>query len=717
MINDSKYILREKISKMLSKEEWLVCFFSAIPNIFTEELLIWCLSDELSIKTIKDSISKLVRLDFLCKQYNKENICFFTMHERFRQIMNDTEDTHYTIFCKKLVDYYNYYIGKNKVFSSQYYNDKLSYQLILNDNTEWRYCYQYIFEKGDYFECEKLLNIYEKSVSPNNRLLYAWYHYYKLQNKIANHKYCTPEVTNLESFSINDKNFITYWLNICGVLYVKCGKYKKAENFFREASVYVNTSYEAYVIQYNICVTCFYTQQYIKAFKLLSRFCNVVDSNDNDLYFLIKYKLLISIINMRLYKLDTALKQFEEVLNLKEIYQTQLKNTCPLFLCQKHPRPLCASIDKDIYNYMGEIYLTQGKFQQAIQYHLKGLKYNEIFGNPSGMAWANNDLGKTYYISGDTQTAQKYLEKSIRLFECSNDNLSKAFPLMELSFVYQYNGDVEHTIQLLKESFLLLRQRGLINDMLTSLNNLGRLYQSQGFLNVAKIIFEFCLLKFCGRTSVKQYLGWINNNIARNYLYANEFDIAITYFNKALNFFKETNEKRGRIYVLNNIGETYAKQQKYDEALELLTDACREKEEMGDLHGICYSYREIGELYIKLNRPEVACSYFDKALNLCEQGNFVMLKGDIWTSLGNYYFLKHNLELAVNYFLKALDNYKGQNFYSRILICTKKINEIIQKNNYINMDLLDETHIYNKLKTDETKLIQEIQGLLDSISD
>ena len=33
------------------------------------------------------------------------------------------------------------------------------------------------------------------------------------------------------------------------------------------------------------------------------------------------------------------------------------------------------------------------------------------------------------------------------------------------------------------------------------------------------------------------------------------------------------------------------------------------------------------------------------------------------------------------------------------------------------MDLLDETHIYNKLKTDETKLIQEIQGLLDNISD
>lgn len=715
MINDSKYVLRKKIIEMLSDEEWLVCFFSALPNIFTEELLIWCLSDLLNSIIIKDAILKLVKLDFICKQYNKESVSFYTMHERLRQILNDKEDSHYIIFCKKLVEYYDYYIRKNNVFSNQYYNDKLSYQLVLNDNTEWRHCFQYVFEKGNYFECEKLLNIYHKSISSNNRLLYAWYQYYKLQNEIVNYNIYSFETANSDVYSINNTDIFVYWLNIYGVLYVKHGKYKEADKFFMNALKYVNIDYETYVIQYNICVTYFYTQQYIKALKLLSQFHDVVDSND--LYFQIKIKLLMAVINMRLYRLDIALMQFKKVLNLKEIYQTQLKNTCPLFLCTKQPRPLCAPIEKNIYNYMGEVYLIQGEFQQAIQHHLKGLQYNKIFENLSGMAWANNDLGKTYYISGDTQTAKNHLEESIRLFENSDNKLSKAFPLMELSYVYQYNGDVEYAIELLKKSFFLFRKNELINDMLSSLNNLGRLYQSQGFLNVAQIIFEFCLSRFYEQNSVKQYLGWINNNIARNYLYLSEYDNAITFFNIALNLFKEISEKRGIIYVNNNIGETYAKQQKYDDALTLLIDSCREKEEMGDRHGICYSYREIGELYMKIEQPQIAYCYLDNAIDLCEQGGFIMLKGDIWTSFGNYHFYKHNVDEAMDFYMKALNNYESQNFYSRSLICTKRINKIIQKYNCTNVKLLDESRIYNKLETNEIKLMYEIQELLNNISD
>lgn len=715
MINDSKHALRNTIREMLSEEEWLICLFSALPNIFTEELLIWCLNDELTTEIIQTSVSKLVKLDFIYKQYNKEHICFFTMHERFRKIMNNKEDKYYVTFCKKLLNYYSNYITLGKAFSNQYYNDKLYYQLILNDNTEWRYCYQYIYERGDCFEAEKLLNIYQKAVSPNNKMLYAWYQYYKLQNEINNYKICDSEEPVADYFAISNTEFNTYWLNICGVLHIKCGMYKEAEKYFINALKYTNEADESYVIQYNMCITYFYTQQYMQALDLLSRIYDTADSDD--LFYLIKYKLLFAIINMRIYKLDIALIQFEEVLNLKILYQTQLKDSYPLYLCQKNPRPLCASIDKNIYNYMGEIYLTQGKFQQAIQYHLKGLQYNETFGNLSGMAWANNDLGKAYYVSGDTQTAQKYLEESIRLFERSNNKLSKAYPLMELSYVYQYNGNVEQTIYLLKESIFLLKRKELINDMLASLNNLGRLYQSQGFLNASKIIFDFCLSGLKKQLSAKQNLGWINNNLARNYLYLNKYENAITHFHIALNTFKEVHERRGYIYVLNNIGETYAKQHKYDDALKLLMDACHQKEEMGDMHGICYSYREIGELYLKINQPETAYSYILKAFNLCEQGNFIMLKGDIWTSLGNYYLIEHHWDRSVNCYLKALDNYKGQNFFSRVLSCTQKINELVQKYNYTSVSLLDESHIYSKLKADEAILMQELQALLNNISE
>lgn len=712
MINDSKPALINRIREMLTDDEWLICLFSSLPNIFTEELLIWCLRDELNAEIIKTSILQLVKLGFIHKQLNKENICFYTMHDRFRQIMNDKEDIHYTTFCRNLVNYYTNYIALGKAFSNQYYNDKLFYQLILNDNTEWRHCYQYIFEKGNHFESEKLLNIYKKAISPNNKILYAWYQYYKLQEEVNHYKICTLETTILNHSAISNAEFNTYWFNICGVLHIKCGKYKEAEKHFISALMYANKTNESYIIQYNMCFTYCYKKQYMKAFDLLTQICDATSSED--LFYLINYKLLRAIINMHLCKLNTALMQFEEVLNLKELYQTQLRYSQPLYLCQKKPRPLCVPIDKNIYNYMGEIYLTQGKFQQAIQYHLKGLQYNKTFGNLSGLAWANNDLGKAYYISGDTHAAKKHLKESIRLFKRSNDKLSIAYPLMELSYVYQYNGDVEKTIFLLKKSFFLLKQKGVLNDMLSSLNNLGRLYQSQGFLNASKIIFDFCLTESKKQLSVQQNLGWINNNLARNYLYLNDYENAITYFEIALNIFKKTNEKRGYIYVLNNIGETYAKQRKYDDSLELLINSCHQKEEMGDMHGICYSYREIGELYLKLNQPKTAFSYINKAYDLCEQGNFIMLKGDIWISFGNYYLKERHLDQSINSYMKALDNYKKQNFYSRVLSCSQKINELIQEYHYTNMNLLNMSCIYRKLEEDENMLTQELQGLLNN---
>ena len=261
MINDCKYVLINKIRGMLSAEEWQVCYFSSIPNIFTEDLLIWCLKDEMSIKTIKNSIPRLLELGFIDNHYNKENMYFFTMHERFRQIINDKEDARYVLFCKKLVDYYNYYINKNKEFSKQYYNDKLFYQLILNDNTEWRQCYQYILEKGDYFESEKLLKIYQEAITYNNEVLYSWYQYYKLQNEIINYKICKPEELDLDCFLINNMELCSYWLNICGILYLKCGKYIKSKIYFTNALEYADKDYELYVIKYNICIVYFYTQQ------------------------------------------------------------------------------------------------------------------------------------------------------------------------------------------------------------------------------------------------------------------------------------------------------------------------------------------------------------------------------------------------------------------------------------------------------------------------
>lgn len=721
MKDENDISLLNNIKSNLTDKEWNILQFSTIPNILIEEMLFFRFHKEFENSVIKEAIHKMKLLGIFITQNNTNIDTFIIIHDRIKDLINNFSDIYYIESCKILVDYYNSYIQKKGGLSKQFYNDKLLCQLRLGNNYEWRCCYQFAMENGEDFECHKLLEIYRKSLETNsNNILDAWFQYYIFHNNFKHKK--QNFFTDLNSYYtstkpfIEDKELSVYFENMVGLLYLYQDDYNNALFHFRKALEFINSYREKMAIEYNICITFFYKEQYTQSKKTLLQIYTNIPNKEIDLFVELKLKLIQAAIDTRMYNLDQAISYFEETIVLAKKYQNQLKMRVPLYLSNKDPRPIYATLDKDIYNYIGEVYLIKGDFEQAILYHQMGLSCKEAYDDISGMAWAHNDLGKVYYLSGNTQLAKEHLDKSFDLFSKSDDKTSQCYPLLEYSYVYQYNGDTKKAINSLKESLLLFKCKKQNKNMVYVLNHLGRLYQSQGFLRLADKIFKFCLFQLDEKSFVKQKRGWICNNLARNYLYLSDYEKSLCFFQESLDIFEQIFEKRGISYIINNIAEVKAKQFHYKEAYQLFMKSYYLKENMGDTHAICYTCRELAELYIKLNDLENAHYYAEKSLRLCNKGNYIMLKGDILKTWGNYYTKTQQYKKAWNYYLDALNNYNIQFFYSRVIACIEKVEELPFKKQSLSNNLLDKEAILRHMQFEEEILLEQTEKLLEELS-
>lgn len=702
----------DEIKNLFLPEEWEVCCLASIPSVFTRDMLAWCFNDKLNIRTIEKSLEKLQKLAIVSKQ-GKTGL--LTMHDRFREILKEDQGRIFVQNCRLLICFYNNHMAISSPFEKQFFYDKLYCLLLLNDDFEWRTCYQYAVDFGNVDEREKLLGILKKI--DKNESLELWHMYYFIQEQIYSKERFSETVINSLILAVKnemlDPELKTYLLTELGVLYIEEKRCEDALLVLDEASQLAQNIYEIVAIKYNKGVAYLENQQYTRALQELIDIENTL----GDIYSIENSSILQAVINTRMYNLDTAIAQFKNILRIKKIYQNQIRQQLPLYIKSKPPHPLYIPINKDIYNYLGEIYMIKGNWDLSIKYHMKGLKNKENYNDIWGQAWANSDLGKVYYLMGDVEKARKHLEISCSLFIDSKNEKAKAHPLLDLSYIYQYIGEVDEAINILKKSIYLFKQEEKINYVLSGLNNLGRLYQSQGFLHLSNIIFDFCINNLDYTKFVKIILGWIYNNLGRNYLYLSDYKNALEYLNRAKNIFQEVHERRGYIYVKNNIAEVYVKLKKYDDAMILFVNSCKEKEEMGDKHAICYTYRELAELFLKLDQKKEAYEYIQKAYELCNQYNFIMLKGDILMSKGNYFAAEGQYEKALNEYMNALNNYEYQNFYSRHIHCKKTINRLIENTSIIKDNYTDNVaELQYRLNSAETDMIQQIQELLKYFS-
>lgn len=195
----------------------------------------------------------------------------------------------------------------------------------------------------------------------------------------------------------------------------------------------------------------------------------------------------------------------------------------------------------------------------------------------------------------------------------------------------------------------------------------------------------------------------ILNRIGTIYHLKKQDEKALPLYLRALESFKENDNKEGISKVLKNMGNVYRNLGYDSKSLEYYVKSLKICEEIKDHEGIGYAYKNIAILYegqqwwgkaleyhlkvleirkkaknertystallntayvlVKLKKPEEALVNLNKAIEIGKK-NHSIFEEEAFLEIGNVYFLLGKFELAKQYYLQAKSNAKNKHRYS-----------------------------------------------------
>jgi tetratricopeptide (TPR) repeat protein len=142
------------------------------------------------------------------------------------------------------------------------------------------------------------------------------------------------------------------------------------------------------------------------------------------------------------------------------------------------------------------------------------------------------------------------------------------------------------------------------------------------------------------------------NSLAGECIRKQDFEGALEYFNKALDYLPD-DEKDARARILNNMGHASVRLRTFDHALDLFREAADLFKELGDDVSLGEQLGNIGSVYRDMNEWDLALpNYFD-SLEIFEK---IDLKAGIAAQYSNISYAfsgKGALQEALEYSIKA----------------------------------------------------------------
>ncbi|MCX8056322.1 MAG: tetratricopeptide repeat protein, partial [Ignavibacteria bacterium] len=162
------------------------------------------------------------------------------------------------------------------------------------------------------------------------------------------------------------------------------------------------------------------------------------------------------------------------------------------------------------------------------------------------------------------------------------------------------------------------------------------------------------------------YLGLINYQIS-------DFNKAKNNYQKALEIFRQRNDKKNELLVLNNIAGIYSILGKYNDAIKIYSDVLGKSLIFADKESEAIVSLNLGELYQELWDFEKSFDYFNRAYDAYEilgdvKGKLYTLKkiSDLFILSKNYPNAIKTIDMAFELSKKNGVKYLTQEFYNNL---------------------------------------------------
>lgn len=240
---------------------------------------------------------------------------------------------------------------------------------------------------------------------------------------------------------------------------------------------------------------------------------------------------------------------------------------------------------------------------------------------------------KDYYIQLLTQIARTYglrqqYEKEHEILDdvgnllAENENVDTAWVryYLERGRTFNSAGDKEKAIVLFKQAFDFAEQRGMDFYAIDAAHMMAIAEKPDESLRWSEIAID--MIEKTDEDRAKKWGGPLYNNTGWTYHEMGDFEKAISYFEKSLEWHTERKTGQGERIAKWTIARCLRSLGRTSEALEMQKALLKEIEENNyDQDG--FVFEEIGECNLELGNEDTASGYFAKAYELLSQDGWL----------------------------------------------------------------------------------------------
>jgi tetratricopeptide (TPR) repeat protein len=284
---------------------------------------------------------------------------------------------------------------------------------------------------------------------------------------------------------------------------------------------------------------------------------------------------------------------------------------------------------------LGNVYLSLGKYDLAIQHLEKALAIMEI--NPKE-AEIYSCLGKTFYYKRDSKQSLIYYQRAIRAATESNDVNLVGKTLVNIGVVYQFLlSNSDEAIKYYNEALdiaIRTNDHALEGKVYV---NLGTIYHFQRNWK-KEIEFNCKALPLIQEQHDQNVEGKIYNGLGLAHRALGELDQAMSYFQNALKIAQATDDVRFEGDTHSNLGIVSYDLGQLNEAIKHYKESLKIAERLNNVLGQATAHRSLGIVYQFQGNYVQAVQHQKKALKLAPGDK--RSEAEACIGLGNaYHFL------------------------------------------------------------------------------
>ncbi|WP_421892462.1 tetratricopeptide repeat protein [Marinoscillum sp.] len=290
-------------------------------------------------------------------------------------------------------------------------------------------------------------------------------------------------------------------------------------------------------------------------------------------------------------------------------------------------------------------------FTQAAEYAQTAYELSKKIHWNKGIALSANNHAVALSLTGKGDEAVPLLHESIRHARLAGDTSTVANCYMTLGNIEYDQTNYSEALPYYFNCFETYQSTDNYAGMSSALIWIGIIYQyaQEDYTQAINTYNEAMIYADMGKANLNK--GYIASNLATIYYNQEQYDSAITYYQKGLEIKMKYNDSRGIANGYNNIANCYFDMKRYPEALELYNRSLEIRSELLDSTGIATSFVNIGKTYAEMGDNQ-------KAIDLMVRGQEIASRIGYKEAIQESYLRISELEESNRNYQAALDNYK-----------------------------------------------------------